>query len=74
MLSEAKFNLRAWASNSQLLMETARQDGTADENQLTNILGIQWDIATDRLSLSLKGLCPTKHCIHHQTRDTSGLL
>ena len=43
MLLKAKFNFRAWASNRQLLMETAQQDGTADENKLTNILGIQWD-------------------------------
>ena len=61
MLSEAKFNLRTWASNSQLLMDTAQQDGTADENKLTNILGIQWDRATDRLSLSLKRLRPTNN-------------
>ena len=59
MLSEAKFNLRAWASNSQMLMKAAQQDGTADENTLTNVLGIQWDVAKDQLSLPLKGLRPT---------------
>ena len=66
MLSEAKFNPRTWASNSQLLMNTAQQDGTADENKLTSILGIQWDRATDRLSLSLKGLRPTNNKFNQQ--------
>ena len=56
MLSEAKFNLRAWASNSQQLMEMSRQDGTLDSANPINVLGLQWNLATDRLSLSLKGL------------------
>ena len=56
MLSDAKFNLRAWASNSEQLVEMSRQDGTLDSSNLTNVLGLQWDTTADKLSLSLKGL------------------
>ena len=62
MSLEAKFNLSTWASNHQLLMEIAQQDGTADESKLTNILGIQWDRNTHWLSLSLKSyILPAAH-------------
>ena len=56
MLSEAKFNLRAWASNSKQLVELSQQDGTFDSSNPINVLGIRWDTSTDKLSLSLKGL------------------
>jgi len=49
-----KFNLRAWTSNSNLLMKAVQQDGTSDETYPTNVLGIHWATNTDRLSLSLK--------------------
>jgi len=54
ILSDAKFNLRAWASNSQQLVEMSRQDGTLDSSNPVNVLGLQWDLTTDRLSLSLR--------------------
>lgn len=56
ILSAAKFNLRAWASNSRQLMETARREGTADKNTVTTVLGLQWNTSLDKLSLTLKGL------------------
>ncbi|XP_065911201.1 uncharacterized protein [Dysidea avara] len=56
MLSEAKFNLRAWASNSKQMVELSQQDGTFDSSNPINVLGIRWDTSTDKLSLSLKGL------------------
>ena len=55
MLLEAKFNLRAWASNSKLLMKAAQRDGTLDEANPINVLGMQWVTTTNCLSLSLKG-------------------
>ena len=59
---EAKLNLRAWASNHQLLMETAQQVRTTYEKKLTNILGIHWDRNTNWLSLSLKSyILPAAH-------------
>jgi len=60
MLAEARFNLRAWASNSKLLMTTAQQEGTADDANPINVLGLRWATTSDCLSLSLKG-------IHHRT-------
>jgi len=56
ILSAAKFNLRAWASNCRQLRNTVDKDGTADQNTLTNILGLYWNTSLDRLSLALKGL------------------
>jgi len=55
--SRAKFNLRAWASNSKLPVERSEQDGTIDSSNPINILRIHYNTLTDRLSLSLKGLC-----------------
>ena len=52
MLCEAKFNLRAWASNSKLLMNAAQLDGTSDESNPINVLGIRWAITTGHLPLS----------------------
>ena len=40
---------------------TTDGDGTADANKLTNILGVQWDMATDRIFLALKGLHPASN-------------
>ena len=60
MLCEAKFNLRAWASNSKLLMKATHLDGTSNETNPINVLGIRWATTTDRLSLSLNSL-------HHST-------
>ena len=56
ILSAAKFNLRAWASNCRQLRDTAHKDGTADQNTLTNILELHWNAFLDKLSLTLKGL------------------
>jgi len=56
MLGEAKFNLRAWASNSKLLMQTAQQDETADKTNPVNVPGMLWATTGDCLSLSLKSL------------------
>ena len=54
----AKFNLRTWASNSQSLNNLTQQNKTADETNPTNILGINWNISTDKLSLAPKRLIP----------------
>ena len=54
----AKFNLRTWASNSQSLNNLTQQNKTADETNPTNMLGINWNISTDKLSLTPKRLIP----------------
>ena len=45
---KGSFNLRQWASNSPKLMEKARNKGIADESQTVKVLGMYWDINTDR--------------------------
>ena len=51
IMSEANFNLRAWASNCPQLNTLAKQDKVADENTTTNILGLQWNTITDTLCI-----------------------
>ena len=50
----AKFNLRTWASNSPQLNTMAQQEKVADRNTPTNVLGMHWNINTDKLSLAPK--------------------
>jgi len=74
MLSKAKFNLRAWASNSRQLVELSQQDRTLDSSNPTNVLGILWDTTSDKLSLSLKGLhLPTALTTKCKVKDASKL-
>ena len=54
MMSSAGFNLRAWASNCEYLNTKAQENGVASVSQLTNILGLQWNTATNYLSLVQK--------------------
>ena len=56
ILSAAKFNLRAWASNSRQLVDIAQRESSADKNKLTTVLGVHWDTSLDTLSLTLKEL------------------
>ena len=58
LMMAAKFNLRTWASNSQNLNNLTQQNKTADETNPTNILGINWNTSTDKLSLAPKRLIP----------------
>ena len=58
LMMAAKFNLRTWAFNSQHLNNLTQQDKTADETNPTNILGINWNTSTDKLSLAPKQLIP----------------
>ena len=58
IMSEANFNLRAWASNYPQLNTLAKQDKVADENTTTNILGLQWNTITDTLCFPSKTITP----------------
>ncbi|XP_048587404.1 uncharacterized protein LOC125570185 [Nematostella vectensis] len=56
-MTEAKFNLRSWASNSQPLLHRATLDGVNDANcDSVNVLGLRWDTSTDTLTLACKEL------------------
>ena len=50
ILSKARFNLRSWASNSQRVMNIARNDNIADNKTMMNVLGIQWNTSQDTLA------------------------
>ena len=56
VMSQAKFNLRSWSTNSKRLQEVTRQDNTSDPSTTVGILGLRWNIATDMLSLSTRKL------------------
>ena len=58
IMSEANFNLRAWASNCPQLNTLAKQDKVADENTTTSILGLQWNTITDTLCFPSKTIIP----------------
>ena len=51
IMNRAKFNLRSWSSNSQLLTAKASQDKVAANSTDVNILGIEWNVLTDTLLL-----------------------
>ena len=59
-MSDAKFNLWSWASNSSKLQKQAQRDCTLDSNITVNLLGLKWNTYTDTLSL-------TQHQIKHHT-------
>ena len=48
VLAGGSFNLRQWASNSSKLMEKAKAQQVADENDIVKVLGLFWDIDRDR--------------------------
>ena len=55
-LSEANFNLRSWASNSNQLRTLAKADQVADNNEKVNVLRLVWNTVDDSLELSQKSL------------------
>ena len=63
IMSSANFNLRSWASNSKILMEQARKDGTAAELSSINVLGLHWDTINDTMSFNLKSPIPVYHTL-----------
>ena len=45
---KGNFNLRQWASNSQLVMQRASRDDVAEKDSIIKVLGMNWDIDRDR--------------------------
>ena len=54
IMSSVKFNLCSWASNSAELKAIASQEVTSDDSTTVNILGLRWNLNTDKVSLSAK--------------------
>ena len=54
LLSEARFNLRAWVTNSPQLRTITQQEMTANTDVPSNALGLLWNPISDELSLAPK--------------------
>ena len=63
IMSDANFNLRSWASNSQPLQAIARDSQVIDENQLVNVLGLYWNTTEDRIYFIPKPLDSTSSSV-----------
>ena len=50
LMAYAGFNLRSWNSNSQRVRDQARAKVVLDKDNVTNILGMQWNVKNDQLS------------------------
>ena len=48
LLSQGNFNLRRWTSNSPQLMIKAKEQNVAEECSVVKVLGLFWNIDTDR--------------------------
>ncbi|CAL4166751.1 unnamed protein product [Meganyctiphanes norvegica] len=48
LLNKGNFNLRQWSSNSRTLMEQAKSSGVAEEGLIVRVLGLYWNLDTDR--------------------------
>ncbi|XP_065902524.1 uncharacterized protein [Dysidea avara] len=49
IMNDAKFNLRAWASNCTELRTLSAKEDTADNNTIVNLLGLLWNTSTDTI-------------------------
>ena len=61
IMSKAKFNLRAWATNSHQLHHLAVKESAADDNVNVGTLGMIWTTTADTLSLAIKDLLKDSH-------------
>jgi len=59
MMLEANFNLRSWASNSPEFQTVVQEEKIADSNNMVNILGLYWDVSTDRIHFSPRSIDST---------------
>jgi hypothetical protein len=62
-MTEAKFNLRSWASNSPTLQQKATKDGTVDTTPTTdiNVLGLRWNTSSDTIHFATTKSLPNNH-------------
>ena len=56
LMSQAKFNLRSWSTNSQQLQKVTKQDNSSDPNTTVGLLGLRWNTVTDTISLTSRKL------------------
>ena len=53
-MSQAKFNLRSWSTNSHQLKQVTMKDKTGDSSTTMGLLGLRWNTSTDILSLATR--------------------
>ena len=71
-MSEAKFNLRSWVSNSPQLKLLTHKENTADSTVPANVLGIHWKTEIHKVSLIPKtSLTNTNLVIKHEVLQDS---
>lgn len=63
IMTEANFNLRAWASNCHQPQSLAEADIAADSSTTVNVLGLQWNIKMDTLHFAVKTAIPENHTL-----------
>ena len=54
IMSQAKFNLQSWASNSAAVQSLAQAHNVAERDDITKVLGLLWHRPSDTLSLAFK--------------------
>ena len=57
-MSQAKFNLRSWSTNSHQLKQVTMEDKTSDSSTTVGLLGLRWNTSTDILSLATRQFLP----------------
>ena len=55
-MSDANFNLRSWANNSQQVQAIAKNKQVIDENHIVNVLGLYWNTSEDKICFIPKPL------------------
>ena len=56
IMSDANFNLRSWATNSQQVQAIAKNKQVIDENHIVNVLGLYWNASEDKICFIPKPL------------------
>ena len=56
IMSDANFNLRSWATNSQQVQAIAKSKQVIDENHIVNVLGLYWNTSEDKICFIPKPL------------------
>ena len=59
ILAKACFHLRAWVTNSPQLRAITQQEGSASTTIPSNVLGLNWNPISDKISLTPKKLSAT---------------
>ena len=54
LMLDAGFNLRSWTSNNESVRNLAKANGVLDNDSQTKVLGMLWDVVSDKLSYPVR--------------------